>query len=458
MLKRADTVRWIASAVLFVYVGLLLTVVITGIRNADQRQVLGCLAFDAGQLPAQTHDVGQFAITWELEGGGRLSISHRDQPNFAAWSSLPGLSFVTAGLGEEEVIEQRGHFRVDENLRAECADQTVDAITTGGDTLSIEGYLQCESGTSAPYTLAFTALSPNQLGFELSVEDPDLNRTYLSYASQRDEHFYGFGEQFSAFDLKGKRLPVFVNEQGIGRGLQPLTLVANLQYGVGGEWHNSYAAVPQYTTSQLRSLFLESSEYAVFDMRYPDRVQVQLFAPQMTGRILHGESPAELIAEYTSYAGRMRPLPAWVHEGAIVSLQGGTERVRQIVAQLEENDIPVTGVWLQDWVGQRTTSFGKQLWWNWELDEERYPDWEQLQSELAAKDIKVLTYINPFVTDVSDKPTYERRLFQEAVDQGFLVRDEAGDPYLIANSDFSAGLVDLTNPAATRLDARCHQR
>ena len=118
------------------------------------------------------------------------------------------------------------------------------------------------------------------------------------------------------------------------------------------------------------------------------------------------------------------------------------------MAQLEEHEIPVAGIWLQDWVGQRTTSFGKQLWWNWELDEEHYPDWDGLRNDFAAHDIKLLTYINPFVTDVSGKMHYRRNLFQEGAEHGYLVQNEAGEPYQIENSDFSAGLVDLTNPDA----------
>lgn len=54
------------------------------------------------------------------------------------------------------------------------------------------------------------------------------NRIFLTYSSERNERFYGFGEQFSHLDFKGKRVPIFVQEQGIGRGDQPITFAANL--------------------------------------------------------------------------------------------------------------------------------------------------------------------------------------------------------------------------------------
>lgn len=56
----------------------------------------------------------------------------------------------------------------------------------------------------------------------------DLNRIFLTYSSERNERFFGFGEQFSHMDFKGKRVPIFVQEQGIGRGDQPITFAANL--------------------------------------------------------------------------------------------------------------------------------------------------------------------------------------------------------------------------------------
>ncbi len=248
--------------------------------------------------------------------------------------------------------------------------------------------------------------------------------------------------------MKGKRLPIFVMEQGIGRGQQPITLAADLTAGAGGAWHTTYAGVPQYLTSKLNSLYLKNNEYVVFDMSREDRVQVQLFSGHMQGSILFGESPAELISTYTAATGRMRPLPDWILEGAIVGLQGGTQKVRNVVQQLKEQSTPVTAVWLQDWVGQRTTSFGKQLWWNWILDREHYPEWETLVSALAQDDVRMLTYTNPFLVDVSSKPDVRRNLFAEARENGYLVRRENGEPHLIRNTDFSAGLLDLTNPDA----------
>jgi hypothetical protein len=59
-------------------------------------------------------------------------------------------------------------------------------------------------------------------------EELEFNRVWMTLASSREERFYGFGEQFSRVEFKGKRVPVLVQEQGIGRGDQPITFAANL--------------------------------------------------------------------------------------------------------------------------------------------------------------------------------------------------------------------------------------
>jgi alpha-glucosidase (family GH31 glycosyl hydrolase) len=108
-------------------------------------------------------------------------------------------------------------------------------------------------------------------------------------------------------------------------------------------------------------------------MRPAALIAIKLWGPTMTGRIVFGETPLALVEAYSEYAGRMRPLPDWAHQGAILGLMGGTEVVRGKLASAKNAGVPVAGLWLQDWVGTRRTSAGTQLWWNWVLDEQYYP-------------------------------------------------------------------------------------
>lgn len=50
------------------------------------------------------------------------------------------------------------------------------------------------------------------------------NQLVLTYGCKKGEGFYGFGAQYSALNMKGRVLPLFLSEQGVGRGLEPVTL------------------------------------------------------------------------------------------------------------------------------------------------------------------------------------------------------------------------------------------
>ncbi|PAN31418.1 hypothetical protein PAHAL_5G418100 [Panicum hallii] len=277
----------------------------------------------------------------------------------------------------------------------------------------------------------------------------EFNRVFLTYASSRDERFYGFGEQFSRVEFKGKRVPVLVQEQGIGRGDQPITFAANLvSYRSGGNWSTTYAPSPFYMTSKMRSLYLEGYDYSIFDLTKPDRVQIQIFGNSVQGRILDGDSPTQLLTSYTESTGRPPVLPRWITSGAVVGMQGGTDTVRRVWKELQDYDVPVSAFWLQDWVGQRKTAIGSQLWWNWEVDDAHYNGWKDLVSDLRSSGIRTMTYCNPCLVPMDQKPNTKRHLFEEAKKLGILVKDEAGEPYMMPNTAFDVAMLDFTNPEA----------
>uniref|UniRef100_A0A0E0JGU8 Glycoside hydrolase family 31 N-terminal domain-containing protein n=1 Tax=Oryza punctata TaxID=4537 RepID=A0A0E0JGU8_ORYPU len=280
-------------------------------------------------------------------------------------------------------------------------------------------------------------------------EEEVFNRVFVTFASSRDERFYGFGEQFSRVEFKGKRVPVLVQEQGIGRGDQPITFAANLvSYRSGGNWSTTYAPSPFYMTSKMRSLYLEGYDYSIFDLTKPDRVQIQVYGSSVQGRILHGGSPTELITSYTESTGRPPVLPRWITSGAVVGMQGGTDAVRRVWKQLQDHDVPVSAFWLQDWVGQRKTSIGSQLWWNWEVDDDHYAGWTDLVRDLRRRGVRTMTYCNPCLVPMDKKANARRHLFEEAKKLGFLVKDAAGEPYMMPNTAFDVAMLDFTNPDA----------
>ncbi|GAB4843952.1 hypothetical protein Ancab_013916 [Ancistrocladus abbreviatus] len=301
-----------------------------------------------------------------------------------------------------------------------------------------------------PKPKGFVAVSSveDERGEEEVAKSAEFNRVCLTYLSEGDERFFGFGEQFSHMDFKGKRVPIFVQEQGIGRGDQPITLAINLvSYRAGGDWSTTYAPSPFYMTSKMRSLYLEGHNYSIFDLTRQDRVHIQVRGTSVQGAILHGNSPTELIETLTGTIGRPPELPEWIISGAVIGMQGGTDAVRHMWDTLQSCDVPISAFWLQDWVGERKTFIGSQLWWNWEVDPMRYKGWQQLVKDLSNQHIKVMTYCNPCLAPTDENPNRRRNLFEEAKKLDILVKDKSGESYMVPNTAFDVGMLDLTHPS-----------
>jgi sulfoquinovosidase len=411
---------------------------------------------------AESYTLGNFVAVYPTENN-TLKIMNVSNPQKILWESSSG-GFISAAVARDKITEARGSVRLDEKILKRLKSTGDEEAAYDGNALTINGHLK-GGGIEAPYVFSLRPVSENRLGFEVKISDETCpcNRLIMHYASSPDEKFYGFGEQFSYLNLKGRKFPVVSQEQGIGRGAFPLTSIVNyVAPGSGGSWFSTYTAVPFYLTTKLRGLFLENHEITIFDLTKSDEVIIENWGPRFSGQIISGDTYYKLIEEFTAYAGRMQKLPGWMNKGAIIGMQGGTKIVLEKFEALKKSGTPMGGFWLQDWVGKRKTSFGSQLWWNWELDTTQYPDWERMRAALLAekdlsgdgKGIRVLTYINPFLADVetkkdiSGKALYKRNLFKEAALKGYLVKNSSGGPYMIKNTSFDAGLVDITNPEA----------
>lgn len=374
-----------------------------------------------------------------------------EQEGRTVWASVPGTAFLAGARGDVSWEEHRGYFWADVGIDARLRDLAIESVEASEDTVVLRGRLTGDAADTG--VTVRVAARPDGGAILDAAADDETTTLALTSGRSPGAGVHGLGAQFSAFDLEGL-IPIVVREQGVGRGEQPLTFLADLtNRAAGGSLDTTYAARASFVTDDLRGVRLDpdapaSHAFAVADLRDPAQVTLHSWAPTLRAELTSGESPLELVAQQS--AGTQRPeLAAWTADGAVVGLQGGTEKVRDKLRTLLDAGARISGVWLQDWTGQRTTSFGDRLWWTWQLDEQRYPDWPVLVDELADRGIRTTTYVNPFLVD-ADAPGAPavRNLWAEAAAAGHLVADEAGDPVLLDQGGYSASLIDLTDPSA----------
>ena len=279
------------------------------------------------------------------------------------------------------------------------------------------------------------------LHLSLRVKRPEFNQVWLAVERPAGETVWGCGEQFSHLELSGRRVPIWVSEQGVGRGHDAITLWANIHSRSGGAWHTTYFPQPGFITGAGASWLIAADSYGELDFRPRQRAILHFQQGELDIDVAVSESPAAAIRRLASLLGRQPPLPDWCWKGIWLGLQGGRQITEQKLQNAQAAGIPVGALWVQDWVGKRETAFGRQLMWNWEADEERYPDLKGYIGDLRERTIRFLGYINPFLAP-------EGRLYREASRRGYCVQHPEGGDYLITVTTFPAALLDLTNPQA----------
>jgi len=428
-------------------------------------QPAGPCDFDAMTAPGLEpvegpYHLDDFALT--LGAGGAWDVTYAAEPGRSLFT-LPGSGDLAAVLGAWTYTERQGAFTLDEGAGLACEAAAPTSACHDGRNLVLAGTLGQGVAACAglSYQARFCQASPHHLAFELLVLEEAGSRAEVlakvgavrfRAALEAGEGVYGLGEQFprDTLDLAGRVIPVLAREQGIGRGEPALgQVMEQLSPGSSGDEACTYAAAPQVLTSKHRSLFLENPETSVFDLATPGRLEVRVAAKSVTGRVLHGGSPLELIERYTEFAGRMRQPPAWLDQGAVVALARDLDEGTARAGELLGHGARLAGVWNQTWCGTAKTVLGEQVLWNWALAPSRRDAWDNWVDAREAQGMRTLCYVNPMLRDLpDDADPASRNLFREALDGGFAVTRADGTPYLLQQGVFQVALLDLSNPAA----------
>ena len=296
--------------------------------------------------------LGSFELLWSSKHQyPSVKVLHRLSRK-VLFQTIDGEPSVRGGWALEygQTIVDGNHVGRDLLLLKTTAQNIVD-VKVDNQSLVFEGFIWGIT-EKAHYSLHFGLIedAPNQLALGLEVVPirGAFNRVFLNYWAHEEESFHGFGVQYSNWNLKGHRVPIVVAEQGVGRGVQPLTAILNqFAKGSGGDYLKSYAPKAVYITNQNRAVLFENSETMFFDLRRPGKVGVELWGFSLRGRILAGDSMLDLVSEITHVTGRMKQLPEWTQVGAVVGLEGGSETVNAKIDILRKKGLPLSAIWLQ---------------------------------------------------------------------------------------------------------------
>ncbi|VWX47137.1 alpha-glucosidase [Novosphingobium sp. 9U] len=344
--------------------------------------------------------------------------------------SSPDRPAFAIAKGQPQVVMVRGNFDI--------SDEPLERTTLAYARQDGNAVLLAAAADAAP----MLRLSASENSLHVKTLQPGFDRVWVDLVAQAGEHVWGGGEQMSYLDLSGRRFPIWTSEPGVGRDKSTeLTRLMDAQGLAGGDyWWTNYPQ-PTFLTSSLNACHLGSSAYSVLDFTDATRHQIEVWEGSFNLEFFTDETLPRLVGQLSSRFGRQPALPDWAIGGAIVGLKEGEAsfaRLERILAAGAE----VSGLWCEDWIGIRQTTFGRRLFWDWSWNEARYPALPDRIAELAARGIRFLGYVNPYLANDGVQ-------YQEALSAGYLaLRQDSDEPYLVDFGEFDCGVVDFTNPAA----------
>lgn len=360
-----------------------------------------------------------------------VNLKFNDKTVYEFSGGATPLSFSN---GENSYKMSHGSFKISEKLNS----KTVEPILG----LACEGNVLTLTMQSGIVTLTVERerhLTVHFEGFR------NYNRLFVEIPALPNEHVYGTGEIFSEFDLRGKHVNCWVAEHI--NALQVSKKLVKQVFGIKNSQrkqkfsnYETYYAQPTYLSSRKYYFHSFTTARSEFDFTKSalHTVKIDEIADFCFG---FGNSFEEVCEDLTQTLGRQPELPDWVYDGQIIASQGGTDEMMKHFETAKNNGLEPNAMWIQDWEGRRVTAVGKQLFWNWEWDEELYPNLPEKIKELNAQGVKVLGYCNPFLA-------VEKPMYKEAAEKGYCVKDKDGKDYLVTITTFPAAMVDFTNPDA----------
>ncbi|MGN3975451.1 alpha-glucosidase [Tsuneonella sp. SYSU-LHT278] len=326
------------------------------------------------------------------------------------------------------------------------------------DIAMVRGNFRIEDQPSAQRTLAGWRKVDDGIDFDgaslrwdgavltLTADDPAFDRLYVRFHAESGEAVWGGGEQMSYLALGGRRFPMWTSEPGVGRDKSTeLTRAMDADGMAGGDYWTTNYPQPTFLTSRWIAIHLDASCFSVLDFTDPAAHLVEVWSSSARFEVFAADGPRSLVTRLSDRFGRQPQLPDWAIGGAIVGLKSGVTSFERL-ERFEKAGAAISGLWCEDWAGIRETSFGRRLFWDWQVgarSEARFPQLEKRIAELDARGIRFLAYVNPYLA-------VDAELFAEGAEgRHFCLKPDSDEVYLVDFGEFDCGVVDFTR-AETR--------
>ncbi|WP_158862473.1 alpha-xylosidase [Leifsonia sp. AG29] len=317
-------------------------------------------------------------------------------------------------------------------LRAEPGHASVSVDDESG--MLRSGDLSATVRRGAPWSLTFSAGEPGSGEERVLTASGAKSLGYLTVAGDGPyvheqlslgvgELVYGLGERFGPLVKNGQVVDVW-----------------NADGGTSSE--QAYKNVPFYLTNRGYGVFVNHPGHVSYEVgsETVERVQFSVAGESLEYFLIYGPSPKQILERYTALTGRPASVPAWSY-GLWLSTSFTTsydeETVNSFIDGMAERDLPLS-VFHFDCFWMREFN-----WCDFEWDPRTFPDPEGMLARLHGKDLRVCVWLNPYIGQRSP-------LFAEAAAAGYLVKRPNGDVWQWDMWQAGMGLVDFTNPEATR--------
>lgn len=240
-----------------------------------------------------------------------------------------------------------------------------------------------------------------------------------------NERIYGLGERFLPIDQRGRRFDNWTRD------------------ALSTSSQRAYKPVPFYLSNQGYGLFVNTTARIEWDLGATSSISLGLAveAAELDYFIIFGPALRDVLRRYWRLTGAPPLPPKWSFGfwSSRDSYQSRAE-VEETAQGYRKRGIPCDVIHLDPWWMGLPPN-----WCNLSWDSERFPEPVKMLSQLRDQGFRVCLWENPYVPQGTE-------LYAEGQANGYFVRNDAGEPYLIpawaGKEQPSLAVVDFSNPQA----------